>query len=133
MTEVKTRIVQVPYHAVESYGVNAHQEVRVSFSERVRTVLWNLCVTEPPLEMVQGWLFGIDDERLQEWVLKNREPDMRWAEGIEIIDAATKLADGHVADKHPDKPETKYMTRAEEVVEWYKRQWHQPFEGLVPA
>ena len=46
----------------------------------------------PPDELVKGWVSNTNDD-LQNWVGKNLNRKVEWAQCIEILDAASNLAD----------------------------------------
>lgn len=65
-------------------------EVKTTWMRRFTEAMTLLCGTEPPADQVQSW-FADQDERLQSWAIDNSK--LVWAQGIEVIDAASSLAD----------------------------------------
>jgi hypothetical protein len=62
------------------------------FSWRFTQIVTMLCDQRPPPELVSAWLNpDAEDIRLQLWVIEHMRE--RWAQGIELLDAAHAIAD----------------------------------------
>lgn len=87
---------------------NVYGQTIISFSSRVADVLEMTCTRRPPDDVCRGWLYGVDDDRLQSWVLEHLKHSLQWSQGIGMIEAAIYAADQHEEDSHIDKVESKY-------------------------
>ena len=76
-----------------------------SWVERFCAVLSRFCNGVPPIEIVQGWCQGGNDERLQAWVQTRLMPSATWMQSLALIDAAERLADRPAEDgPHAERP-----------------------------
>lgn len=64
-----------------------------TWEQRFCDVIARFCNGYPPDDYIAGWFTSSEDGRLQDWVNENIMPGAMWAQGIELIDAAERLAD----------------------------------------
>lgn len=66
---------------------------RTTWIQRFSNVIARFCADRPPVSLVSAYFGSEDSTALQDWVNLHLQPDAAWAQGIEIIDAAERLAD----------------------------------------